>query len=60
MEILYSNSDQVIRGAYTENSTQMAEIITDYIREDDIILVKGSFSMNIKLIVDKIKNEFKQ
>ena len=60
MESLYSNSDQVIRGAYTENSTQMAEIITDYIREDDIILIKGSFSMNMKLIVDKIKKKFKQ
>ena len=57
---LYKYSNQNIRGAYTENSTQMAEIITDYIREDDIILVKGSFSMNMKLIVDKIKNELKQ
>ncbi len=55
---LYQSSNQNIRGEYTENSTQMAKIITDYIREDDIILVKGSFSMNMKLIVDKIKNEF--
>jgi UDP-N-acetylmuramoyl-tripeptide--D-alanyl-D-alanine ligase len=60
MENLYKHSNQKIRGAYTENSTQMAEIITDCIREDDIILVKGSFSVDMKLIVDKIKNEFKQ
>ncbi|MFK7761565.1 MAG: UDP-N-acetylmuramoyl-tripeptide--D-alanyl-D-alanine ligase [Candidatus Midichloriaceae bacterium] len=60
MENLYKHSNQKIRGAYTENSIQMVKIITDYIREDDIILVKGSFSMNMKLIVDKIKNELKQ
>jgi UDP-N-acetylmuramoyl-tripeptide--D-alanyl-D-alanine ligase len=60
MENLYNHSNQDIRGARTENSAQMAEIITDYLKEDDILLVKGSLSMNMKLIVDKIQNEFKK
>ena len=60
MENLYNHSNLGIRGARTENSAQMAEIITDYLKEDDILLVKGSLSMNMKLIVDKIQNEFKK
>ncbi|WP_236870551.1 UDP-N-acetylmuramoyl-tripeptide--D-alanyl-D-alanine ligase [Candidatus Bandiella numerosa] len=60
MENLYNHSNQDIRGVCTENSAKMAEIITDYLKEDDIMLVKGSLSMNMKLIVDKIKTEFRK
>ena len=56
MKYLYNKACPNIRGAFTNNAEEMANVISDYIQYNDIILVKGSFGMNMKLIVNKIKN----
>ncbi len=58
MKNLYDNSAEEVKGAYEENSEEMSKIINDYIKENDIILVKGSLSMQMKSIVDSIKNKW--
>ncbi len=58
MKNLFNQTNNNIRGVYTNDSIEMAKIITDYIIENDIILIKGSCSMNMKLIVDQIKSKF--
>ena len=58
MKNLYDNSAEEVKGVYKENSNEMSKIINDYIKENDIILVKGSLSMQMKLIVDSIKNKW--
>jgi UDP-N-acetylmuramoyl-tripeptide--D-alanyl-D-alanine ligase len=58
MKNLYDNAAIEVKGAYEENSEEMSKIINDYIKENDIILVKGSLSMQMKSIVDSIKNKW--
>ena len=58
MKNLYDNAAKEVKGAYEENSEEMSKIINDYIKENDIILVKGSLSMQMKSIVDSIKNKW--
>ena len=58
MKNLYDNSNEEVKGVHQNNSDEMSKIINDYIEENDIILVKGSLSMQMKLIVDSIKNKW--
>ncbi len=59
MKQLYDKACHSVKGAFTKNAEEMADIIANYIQNSDTILIKGSFSMNMKLIVEKIKKEFK-
>jgi len=61
MRSLYDNAcySNLIKKKWSENSLKMAQIVTDYIKEDDIILVKGSLEMRMKIIVETIKSRFK-
>ena len=54
MKQLYDKTYHDIRGAFASNAEEMAKIILNHIQENDIILVKGSHSMNMKLIVEKL------
>lgn len=58
MKNLYNKMNNSIKGLYTNKAIDMANVITHYITKNDIILVKGSSSMNMKIIVDCIKNKF--
>lgn len=58
MKHLYDESHDNVKGVFADNAGEMAEVISDYIQSNDVILVKGSFSMNMKLIVEKIKKDF--
>lgn len=60
MKNLYDSSVEGVKCAYKDNSDAMSKIINDYIKENDIILVKGSLSMEMKLIVEAIKHKFRQ
>ena len=58
MKQLYDKTHHGTRGASTNNAEEMAKIILNHIQKNDIILVKGSHSMNMKLVVENIKKEF--
>ena len=58
MKHLYDEVDDQIQGAFTKNADEMANIIAQHLQNDDLVLVKGSNSMNTKLIVAKITKEF--
>lgn len=52
---LYDQASQYIdRAYYYENNQQLMEHLKEFIVENDVILVKGSHSMNLKEIVDLI------
>jgi UDP-N-acetylmuramoyl-tripeptide--D-alanyl-D-alanine ligase len=57
MKHLYDGANAKLQGACTNNSEEMANIISKHLQNNDIILVKGSYSMNMKLIVERIKKE---
>ena len=51
---------QNIIGAHVDTSEEMAKIITNDLKDNDIILVKGSFSMNMITIVNSILKDFSE
>jgi UDP-N-acetylmuramoyl-tripeptide--D-alanyl-D-alanine ligase len=44
-----------LRGLHKNDSGELAQEIGEHIQPNDIVLVKGSFSTNMKLIVDQLK-----
>ena len=44
------------RGYWTETAEEMQHVLVNKLKNGDIIMIKGSFSMGMKTIVDKLKN----
>jgi UDP-N-acetylmuramoyl-tripeptide--D-alanyl-D-alanine ligase len=55
-KLLFDNLRDCKKGAWSENSAQLAERVLEKIQNGDCILVKGSNSMKMSRIVDVIKN----
>jgi UDP-N-acetylmuramoyl-tripeptide--D-alanyl-D-alanine ligase len=53
---LFDNLRDCKKGTHCENSMQLAEIILNEIKDGDCVLVKGSNSMKMNLVVEAIKN----
>ncbi|WHQ46480.1 MAG: UDP-N-acetylmuramoyl-tripeptide--D-alanyl-D-alanine ligase [Candidatus Midichloria sp.] len=60
MEALYENISKEKRGNHTRSAEEMSNFIINQIKENDIILVKGSLSMNMSKIVNAILKDFSQ
>ena len=58
MKYLYDNSPVLIRGIHTNTANEMSKIINGYIQDNDIILVKGSLSIQMRLIIYAIKYQY--
>ncbi|MCE2992833.1 MAG: UDP-N-acetylmuramoyl-tripeptide--D-alanyl-D-alanine ligase [Alphaproteobacteria bacterium] len=56
MNSLYKKLPDAIKGAHADTSKDMAKMIMQHLKPDDIILVKGSFSMDMQAIVNTLKN----
>ncbi len=44
------------RGFWTETAEEMLHVLVNKLKNGDIIMIKGSFSMGMKTIVNKLKN----
>ena len=51
---LYKNLPSNVKGVHSESSNEMADIIADKAKKGDIVLVKGSNSMKMSVIVDRL------
>ena len=58
MKNLYNQANNNVKGLCENKAIDMADIITKHIVKNDIILVKGSLCMNMKIIIDRIKDKF--
>ena len=47
------------RGAYAENSAELAKVLVPDLRDGDVIMVKGSLGSKMAVVVEAIKNSFK-
>ena len=54
MKKLHEALPDEIRGVHADNSQELSDVIVDEIKEGDAILIKGSFSMNMNYIVQRI------
>ena len=60
MKNLFDSLPQEKRGIHANNAEEMSNFIINQIKENDIILVKGSFSMQMSKIVNLISQHFAQ
>jgi UDP-N-acetylmuramoyl-tripeptide--D-alanyl-D-alanine ligase len=60
MKNLYDMLPEDTKGAHTKTAEEMSKIINEHISDDNTILIKGSNSMNMTVIVDKIKKAFEK
>ena len=44
------------RGFWTETAEEMQHVLVNKLKNGDILMIKGSFSMGMKTIVNKLKN----
>lgn len=51
---LYKNLPANLKGIHTENSNEMADIIAEKAKDGDVILIKGSNSMKMNVVVDRL------
>ena len=51
---LYKSLPANLKGMHTDNSNEMADILAEKAKKDDVILVKGSNSMKMSVIVDRL------
>jgi UDP-N-acetylmuramyl pentapeptide synthase len=57
IEALYDILPETLKGAMTDNSNQLSDIVMNDIRSGDVILVKGSFGSNMRHVVEAIKEK---
>jgi UDP-N-acetylmuramoyl-tripeptide--D-alanyl-D-alanine ligase len=58
MKNLYDMLPEDTKGVHTKTAEEMSKIINEHISDDNTILIKGSNSMNMTVIVDAIKKAF--
>jgi len=56
MHHLYDILPDVLRGAYAENSLDLAPLVAEVVHADDVVSVKGSNSMKLSVVIDMLKN----
>jgi UDP-N-acetylmuramoyl-tripeptide--D-alanyl-D-alanine ligase len=56
MRYLYDALPEELRGAYAQDSTELAPLVAQAIGKDDVVTVKGSHSMNLGLVIDALKS----
>jgi UDP-N-acetylmuramoyl-tripeptide--D-alanyl-D-alanine ligase len=56
MQRLYEKLPNELKGAHADTAQEMSLKIKDYTQDNDVILVKGSYSMQMKKVVDAIIN----
>ena len=57
MKHLFDILPDNIKGAYENNSSMLSTKVIESLKDNDTVLVKGSNSLNMKLIIDKIKEQ---
>lgn len=55
MAYLYNSLPPAMRGKHTLNSTELAPLVADDVMSGDVIVVKGSKSVKMNLVVDMLK-----
>ena len=56
MRKLYDALPYPKRGVWTETALEMQNVLVNKLNNGDIVMVKGSFSMAMNTIVNKLKN----
>ena len=56
MRKLYDVLPSYQRGFWTETAEEMQHVLVNKLENGDIVMIKGSFSMGMNTIVNKLKN----
>ena len=56
MRKLYDVLPYPMRGVWTETALEMQNVLVNKLNNGDIVMIKGSFSMGMNTIVNKLKN----
>ena len=56
MRKLYNVLPYPKRGVWTETALEMQNVLVNKLNNGDIVMIKGSFSMGMNRIVNKLKN----
>ena len=56
MRKLYDVLPSIKRGFWTETAEEMQHVLVKKLKDGDIVMIKGSFSMGMNTIVNKLKN----
>lgn len=56
-KIFFDNLQEKFKGGFADNSEELAKIVLQNIQNGDCVLVKGSNSMNMKTIVNAMKDK---
>ena len=56
MRKLYDVLPSPKRGFWTETAVEMQDVLINKLKNGDIVMIKGSFSMGMNTIVNKLKN----
>ena len=56
MRKLYNVLPYPKRGVWTETALEMQNVLVNKLNNGDIVMIKGSFSMGMNTIVNKLKN----
>ncbi|WP_419905684.1 UDP-N-acetylmuramoylalanyl-D-glutamyl-2,6-diaminopimelate--D-alanyl-D-alanine ligase [Kiloniella sp.] len=55
MEALHEALPPEMRGVHSENSQELAAVITDVVQADDVISVKGSLGSRMSVVIESLK-----
>ena len=56
MRKLYNVLPSLKRGFWTETAEEMQHVLVKNLKDGDIVMIKGSLSMGMNTIVNKLKN----
>ena len=56
MRKLYNVLPYSKRGVWTETALEMQNVLVNKLNNGDIVMIKGSFSMGMNTIANKLKN----
>ena len=56
MRKLYDVLPSIKKGFWTETSEEMQHVLVNKLKDGDIVMIKGSFSIGMNTIVNKLKN----
>lgn len=60
MKHLYETLPRAMRGQHTANSQDLAPFIVQDVRARDVVMVKGSHSMHLEIVVEALRNSSAQ